>query len=268
MQHLYSTLIQELHQYAKNHQFQRAVLGVSGGLDSAVALCIAVRAFGPKNVTALILPEVGLTSNDDIKQATLLAEHFGCEHYYQPINNFMVDYNFVTWDKTSEANTLLKTRIRSNLLKHYAEAHNALFIGTANKSDLELGLGTEDGELAGEILVLGDLYKSTVMELAEFIGLPEALIKQEASRLLKPHQTDEDDLGGKWNHIDDILKQLKEGVDPESLIEKGLDSLMVHRILRLVQQNESRKTRASILDVGSLKGAIKKAREAEASSMS
>ena len=118
MQIIYSTLIRELHQYAKNHQFQRAVIGVSGGLDSAVALCIAVRAFGPKNVTALILPEVGLTSNEDIDHAKLLAEHLGANSHYQPINNFLVDYSFVTWDKTELSNENLKVRVRSTLLHH------------------------------------------------------------------------------------------------------------------------------------------------------
>ena len=84
MQAAYSTLIKELHRFAKNLQFQRAVIGVSGGLDSAVALCIAVRAFGPKNVTGLVLPEIGLTPEDDINHAKMLLTHFGCPLNYQP----------------------------------------------------------------------------------------------------------------------------------------------------------------------------------------
>ena len=156
MQDIYSTLIKELHKFAKNKQYQRAVIGLSGGLDSTVALCIAVRAFGGKNVTALILPEIGLTSNDDIEHAKALADHFGCQNHYQPINNFLVDYSFVTWDKTESANQNLKARSRSSLLHHYAEAHNALFIGMANKSDLLLGYGTLEGEFAGHLHIFGD----------------------------------------------------------------------------------------------------------------
>lgn len=264
---LISTLIKELHQYAKNHQYQRAVVGVSGGLDSALALYIATRSFGPKNVTALILPEIGLTPGEDIDHAKLLAEHFDTQSFYQPINNFLVDYNFVTWDKSESANERLKARTRSLLLKHYSEAHNALLIGTANKSDLALGFGSRDAEFTGDLLLLGDLYKTEIMELAEAVQLPKELLAKESSRCLKPHQTDETELGATWKVVDDILKEAAKGVDPESMIEKGMDSLMVHKVIRLLQQNGTNLSRLPILQLGKLSASIKKAQAAEASSL-
>lgn len=265
MQLVYSTLIKELHSFAKDKQFQRAVIGLSGGLDSAVALCIAVRAFGPKNVTALVMPELGLTANTDIDHAKMLAEHFGCVLHYQPINNFLVDFNFIPWEKTKSASENLKARIRTILIKHYAESHNALFIGTANKSDLMLGTGTEDGEFAGDLHVLGDLHKTEIIELAQFIGLPNELIQKTPSRGLRPHQSDEGDLSGTWPIVDDILLQMH-STDPEVMIEKGMDSLVVHKIVRLVQQNQALAQSPLAIPVAQISEQIKKAQAAEEAS--
>ncbi len=267
MQAIHSTLIKELHHYAKSKQYQRAVVAVSGGLDSAVTLCLAVRAFGGKNVCALFLPEVGLTPSEDIEHARALADYFGCTSHYQPINNFLVDYNFSTWEKTEEANEMLKTRVRNTLLKHYAEAHNALVLGTANRSDILISAGTLDGELTGELHVLGDLYKTEVQELAAFIGLPQEILEKAPSRHLKPHQSDEETLGASWAQVDEILKQLSAGSDPEPLIQHGMDALLVHKIARLVQQNGGRSEKLTVLKIGHISESIQKAIEAEASTL-
>lgn len=264
---LYAALIQELHHYAKENQHQRIVLGLSGGLTSAVALCLAVRAFGPKNVTALLLPEMGITPHDDIDHARALAQHFGCTVHYQPINNFLVDHHFVSWEKGEEAFEKLKSRVRSNLIHHYAESMNAMVLGTACKSDLLLGLGTRDGEFTGELHVLGDLYKTDVTELGRWIGLPEELFEKPASRNLHPNQTDEDDLSGPWAKVDEILKKLAEGGDPGALIQKGLDSLLVHKIVRLLEQNEGGMKEVLVVDTSRISESISKAREVEAQTL-
>ena len=270
---LYAGLIQELHHYAKENQHQRVVLGLSGGLTSAVALCLAVRAFGPKKVTALLLPEMGITPHEDIDHARALAQHFGCGLHYQPLNNFLVDYHFVSWEKGEEAFDKLKARVRSSLLHHYADSQSAMVLGTASKSDLLLGLGTRDGEFTGELHVLGDLYKTDVTELGRWIGLPEELFEKAPSRNLRPNQTDEDDLNGPWAKIDEVLKKLAEGGDPEALIQKGLDPLLVHKIVRLLEQNEGGLKDVLVVDVSriptvsSAPDSISKAREAEASTL-
>ena len=266
MNALYTLLMQELHQYAKTHQVQRAVLGLSGGLNSAVALCIAVRAFGPKNVTALVLPEMGLTPHEDIDHARRLAEHFGCHSHYQPINNFLVDFNFVPWEKSETANELLKGRTRATLLHHYAESTGAVLLGTASKSDLLIGLGTADGEFCGELQVLGDLYKSDILELAHWIGLPDELLQKDPARHLKPNVTDEDELSAAWPKVDEILRALAAGTDPEVLVQKGMDALIVHKTVRLLEQNEKGLARFPVIPVGPLPAAMQKAQAAEASS--
>ncbi len=266
MNALYATLIKQLHDYAKNHQIQRAVLGLSGGLNSAVALCIAIRAFGPKNVTALVLPELGLTPHDDIDHARALAQHFGCHSHYQPINNFLVDFNFVTWDKAETANENLKGRIRATLLRHFAEAQNMMLLGSASKSDLLIGLGTVDGEFNADLQILGDVYKTDILELGRWIGLPDELLAKDPARHLKANVIDEDELSAPWAKIDEILRALTEGTDPEALIQKGMDTLIVHKTVRLLQQNEKGLTHIPILAIGELPAILLKAQEAEASS--
>ncbi|MBI4127365.1 NAD(+) synthase [Candidatus Peregrinibacteria bacterium] len=264
MKAIHSALIKSLHEYAKKYQFQRAVIGLSGGLDSAVAFCIAVRAFGPQNVSALILPEVGLTPQEDIDHARALATHFGAEVHYQPINNFLVDFNFVTWDKSETSNSNVKARVRNTLIYNYANARNALVIGTANKSDLMIGYGVKHGEFTGDFLLLGDLYKSDVAELGKFIELPDELLSKIPSRQLKPYQSDESDLLAGWPKIDEILRRLDNGTDPETMIEKGIDALTVHKIVRLVQDSEHKRAFAPIPAVGKISESIKKAQEEEA----
>ncbi len=265
---IYSTLVQELHSFAKVHQFEKAVVGLSGGLDSAVALCIAVRAFGARNVAALILPEMGITSHEDIERAKILAEHFGCESQYQPINNFLVDFHFVPWEQSEEAGKNLRARMRSTVLHHYAEVHGAMIIGTANKSDLQLGLGQRDGTFTGHLHVLGDLYKTDVIDLARTIGLPPELVDGTYSRNLKYRQTDEEDIGAVWSKIDEILRQLEDKVDHDAMIEKGMDALLVHKLIRLVHENEALTKSLPTVHVGRISESIKKAQKAEAESLS
>jgi NAD+ synthetase len=250
-----STLIQELHAFAKSNQYTRAVIGLSGGLDSAVALTIAVRAFGAKNVTALIMPEMGVSSPIETEHAKLIAQHFDCTVAYEPINNYLVDYQFVSWDREPAAFEHLKARIRATLLQDYAECTGSMIIGTANKSDLHLGVGIREGEFIGALHVLGDLYKTDVMDLARHIGLPVELI-------------DEADSEGIWNKTDDILRQLEDKVDPDSMIEKGMDSVLVHKVVRLTQENEALVKSMRIIHVGRISEAIKKAQKAEAESIS
>lgn len=267
MHAILSTLIQELHTVAKAHNATKAVLGFSGGLDSTVALILAIRAFGPKNVTALIMPEMGISSYEETEHAKLIADHFECQMNYEPINNFLVDYQFVGWQRDKAAFELLKSRVRTMLLKDYSACHNTLTIGTANKSDFSLGLGSSDGEFFGAVHVLGDLYKTDVIELARTMGLPPELTDGDFSRGLWPNQSDEEDLGGTWDRIDTILKQLDSKVDPESMIEKGMDAVLVHKITRLVEQNKASLKGYPVVHVGRVTESIKKAQKAEAESL-
>lgn len=267
MHAILSTLIQELHGFAKTTGATRAVIGLSGGLDSTVALCIAIRAFGAKNVTALIMPEMGVSPYEEIEHAKLIAEHFECTVAYEPINNFLVDYQFVSWTREPGTFEHLKSRVRAMLLQDYAECSGSMVVGTANKSDLALGLGIKDGEFIGALHILGDLYKTDVINLARSINLPSELIDAPFTRGLWPKQNDEEELGGRWDQVDGILRQLEDKVDPDTMIEKGMDALLVHRIVRLTQQNEALAKTIPLVRVGRITESIKKAQKAEAESI-
>ena len=266
MRSIYSSLIKALHSAMKNQQYQKAVIGLSGGLDSAIVLCLANRALGSKNVHALILPETGITPGEDTEHALMLAEHFGISYSEKPINNFLVDYNFLPWDNEKEARLRLKAQTRGNLIKHYSKAEKAFILGTANRSDLLLGFGELGAEFVGHVQPLGDLFKSELPALGEFIGLPKALLEKAPSRQLELHQSDQKELGMPWDKVDEVLRQLSTGIDPETLLQKGMDSLSVHKIARMLQQNENVHQKVKTLGVSSLSDAVNRAQSAEATS--
>lgn len=262
-----STLIQGLHKFAKEHQLKHAVLGLSGGLDSTLAFYIAVRAFGAANVTALILPEIGITPQKDIDHAKAIVDHFGANSHYQPINNFLVDFNFVPWEHNETSFQNLKAKMRALLLQNFAENQNALLIGTANKSDLLLGFGQLNGEFAGGLHIFGDLFKSDLIQLADFVGLPSELTQKVPSRGLHLRHTDADELGAPWGRIDDTLRQLETGTDPDTLIAKGMEPHLVHKVSRLMQEHAGKYTHLPVMPAGKVRELLRSAQAAEAGSM-
>jgi len=266
MQAVYSQLVQELHRSAKTENAVRASLALSGGLDSVVTLCLAVRAFGARNVFVLSLPENGVTTQDDLQAARLIAQHYGCPFYEQSINNFISDYRFISWDKPELSLLKAKARTRNTLLHHFAETQGAMIISSANKSDLALGFGQIDGAFSGKILPLGDLYKTEVHALGEFIGLPEEILKKAPTRGLQSGVNDEQELGAPWSILDHMLEHFASKHDPEELIQTGLDSHFVHRIARMIEAADPELKHVSVLPKESTGSSIKKAQAAEASS--
>src|SRR3989338_4859822 len=141
-------LIKGLQDYAKENGFNKAVVGLSGGIDSAVTFKLAVDALGSKNVAALIMPELGVTSDLNIRHAKQLAGYFNVKTFYQPINTIAVDFNIAPWKPNRLAQMNTKARIRAILLYSYANTEKALVLGTSNKSEALLGYGTKYGDLA------------------------------------------------------------------------------------------------------------------------
>lgn len=265
MQNVYSHLIQELHRHAKTEGASKCVLALSGGLDGVVTLCLAVRAFGARNVIVLSMPEANVTSQDDLQTARLIAEHYGCPYFEQSLNNFVMDYHFVPWRKTESAFLSAKTRARHSLLRHLAETENAMILSSRNKSDLLLGFGQSEEELPHAVHPLGDLYKTEVQELGAFIGLPEEILKKAPARGLQAGVTDENELGAPWALLDEILRKFAARHDPEELIQNGLDAHLVHRVSRMMESAAPHKT-DFILPKEAPGTSIKKAQAVEAES--
>lgn len=249
MEQTYKTLIRGIQEYFKQAGIDHAVIGVSGGVDSAVSLKLVVDALGPENVSALNLPEKGVSSEENAMHAKVLCEHLGTKFYSISINKYLTDFLALPWRPNDLAQINTKARIRMCVLYNFANTRNALVIGTSNKSEIYLGYGTKYGDLAADIEVIGDLFKEEVYELAAYLGLPEEFITKAPSAELYSGQTDEEELGISYREIDAILKQLEKGLSKDEIISKGLNPNVVHKVFRLIEINRHKTTPPFLIGV-------------------
>lgn len=244
---IYQKLTGGLADYSNECGIKKGALGLSGGLDSAVTLKVAIDALGAENVTAVIMPENGLTKAENTAHAKGLCEFMKVEYYLLPINPFVLNYASLPWKQNEIAFINNKARVRATILYNYANTFGALVLGTSNKSEMLLGYGTKYGDLASDIIILGDLYKSEIFELADYLGLPQELIDKKPSAELFEGQTDEDELGGTYKDIDTILKQRDAG--EETLIEKGMNPMLVRSIFQRMRTNQHKLTSPPIIQI-------------------
>lgn len=195
------TFIQEIF---KEKGFKKAIIGISGGLDSAVVATLLVLALGKENVYGESLP---CGEQKDIKDADTIAKFLGIN--YETINikpvidSFLDILCYDIEDKISEGN--LKARARMMVLYDMSSFHNALVVGTGNRTELELGYFTLYGDGACALEPMGHLYKTEVFELARYLKIPETIINKLPSAGLWEGQTDEDELGYTYKQIDEML---------------------------------------------------------------
>lgn len=238
MHNIYTRIIAGTHKYVKENGFEKAVIGVSGGVDSALSLKLAVDALGTENVTALLMPEKGISSEENLKHAKLLCQFLKVDHFVIPINKFLSDYVSLPWKPNDLAQINVKARVRMLILYNFANTRNALVIGASNKTELALGYGTKYGDLGADLFIIGDLLKEEVYKLAEHVGLPEEFITKTPSAELYIGQTDEAELGLSYKEIDVVLKYAEKGLSKDEIIEKGLNPQVVHKLFRLMETNK------------------------------
>ena len=201
------SIVRQIKTYFSQAKFSKAVVGVSGGVDSAVCCTLAVRALGKENVTAILMPEKGLTKRENVEDGVKLAKKLGVKYYVVPINPFLKQYEKLPWKANKHAYINKKARVRATILYHFANTFDALVVGTGNKTEALLGYGTKYGDLACDIFFIGDLYKTDVWKLAEYLGVDERIRKKTPTAELFHGQTDEGELGYPYAEMDAMLKK-------------------------------------------------------------
>jgi NAD+ synthase (glutamine-hydrolysing) len=247
IQEIHDALILGIRDYFRKMDFAKAILGASGGIDSAVVQALAVEALGKENVHVLLMPSQ-YSSGHSVSDAEQLSKNLDNRYDVVPIKN--VYESFLTALKpifkdlpfnVAEENT--QARTRGNLLMSVANKFGYILLNTSNKSELATGYGTLYGDMAGGLSVLGDLYKMQVYAQARFINrdreiIPNNILVKEPSAELRPDQKDSDSLPD-YPILDRILYQyieLRQG--PKEIIAQGYDASLVKRILRMVNMNE------------------------------
>jgi NAD+ synthase len=231
--------------------FKKGILGLSGGLDSSVCASLAVRALGPKNVIGLIMP-YGPIFKDDIDDARELAAVLRIRSAIIDIAP-MVDAYFARYPSDSRIQRGNKmARERMSILYDFSVREKALILGTSNKTELLIGYGTLHGDMACAINPMGDLYKTQVRQMAEYLGVPEKIRKKMPSAGLWVGQTDEDEIGLTYAELDEILYFLvDERESREELRVRGFDQEKVKKILAMIKNSEFKRKLPPIAKISS-----------------
>ncbi|MCX6734777.1 MAG: NAD+ synthase [Candidatus Peregrinibacteria bacterium] len=238
MHNTYTKIVASIQRYFKEAQIENAVIGVSGGVDSALCLKLVVDALGAEHVTGITMPEKGVSSDENLLHARTLCQFLNVNYYNVPINKYLTDFLALPWKPSDLAQINTKARVRMVILYNFANSRNSLVIGTSNKSELALGYGTKYGDLAADLEIIGDLFKDEVYKLAEHVGLPNEFIEKAPSAELYNGQTDETELGMTYREIDIVLRKMEEGLTKEELIGKGISPNIVHKVFRLYEINK------------------------------
>jgi NAD+ synthase (glutamine-hydrolysing) len=227
--------------------FKRAILGLSGGLDSALVAVLAARALGADNVRCILMPSHH-SSAHSVNDARELAENLGCQYDLIPIEGIYESYIDALkphfWAKEEGlAEENLQARSRGMLLMAFSNKFGNILLNTSNKSEMAVGYGTLYGDMCGGLSVIGDVYKTECFELARFINkdgevIPDNIITKPPSAELKPDQFDSDSLPP-YDELDAVLYQyIEQSQSPQDIIDMGHDEAIVKRTLRLVNINE------------------------------
>ena len=218
--------------------FSNVVLGLSGGIDSALAAALAARAFGPKHVLGVIMP-YRTSSPASAEHAADVARAFGFETMTVDITR-QVDAYFESQPSATRLRRGNKmSRERMSILYDLSASRTALVLGTSNKTELLLGYGTLHGDLASALNPIGDLYKTQVRALARHVGVPEHIIAKAPSADLWEGQSDEADLGFSYAEVDQLLFLLVDSrVTRKEALERGFPEAFVTRIEALIRSSQ------------------------------
>jgi NAD+ synthase/NAD+ synthase (glutamine-hydrolysing) len=258
---IWNALVLGVRDYARKTRFRKVLLGLSGGVDSALTAAIAADAMGPENVLGVMMPS-RYSSQGSVDDSISLARSLGIETVTLPISSIMDVYDSALADAfrgyaqdVTEEN--IQSRIRGNLLMALSNKYGSLLLTTGNKSELAVGYCTLYGDMNGGLAVIADLPKMMVYRVARWRNqrkpdIPEVILTKAPSAELRPNQTDQDSLPP-YELLDQILElHVEQCQSAEEIIAQGFDEQTVRRVLRLVRMAEfKRKQAAPVLKVTS-----------------
>lgn len=244
---IYSALVLGVKDYVRKNGFEKAVIGVSGGIDSALTSVIAVDALGRENVKLVFMPSE-FTSKESREDVRELSRRLGIplieidigEIFQSYLRSLKDIFRGKEWDRTEEN---IQARIRGNLLMALSNKFNWLVLNAGNKSEFATGYATLYGDMAGGFSVLKDVPKTMVYELAKYRNsisevIPKRILEKPPSAELRRNQRDEDELGP-YEKIDDIIRlYVEEDASPDEIVERGLPRELVSKITELIDRSE------------------------------
>jgi NAD+ synthase (glutamine-hydrolysing) len=244
---IHQALILGIRDYFSKMGFSKAILGSSGGIDSAVTLTLACEALGTDNVRAILLPSP-YSSGHSVSDAEQLSRNLGNPYDIIPIREVYEALLSVLKPVFGDlpfglAEENLQSRTRGNILMGLANKFGYILLNTSNKSELATGYGTLYGDMAGGLSVLGDVYKGQVYALARYLNrngeiIPRNILEKAPSAELRPDQKDSDSLP-EYDILDKILYQyIERRQGPKEITAMGIDEVLVGRVLKMVNSNE------------------------------
>ncbi|MHB9300656.1 NAD+ synthase [Fusobacterium polymorphum] len=238
LKEVHSELVEFLRESFKKAGFSKAVLGLSGGIDSALVAYLLRDALGKENVLAIMMPYKS-SNPDSLNHAKLVIEDLGINSKTIEITD-MIDAYF----KNEEEATSLRmgnkmARERMSILFDYSSKENALVVGTSNKTEIYLGYSTQFGDSACALNPIGDLYKTNIWDLSRYLKIPNGLIEKKPSADLWEGQTDEQEMGLTYKEADQVLyRMLEENKKVEEVLAEGFNKDLVDNIVRRMNRSE------------------------------
>lgn len=249
MEEIYRALVLGTGDYMRKNGFGKALIGLSGGIDSSLTAAIAVDALGAENVVGITMPS-RFNSRDTISDAEILARNLGIEFHTIPIADILDTFNSALgripgWNDQGLAYENLQARVRGTLLMSLSNQFSALVLTTGNKSETAVGYSTLYGDTAGGYAVIKDVPKTLVYGLSTYVNerferevIPQSVIDRPPSAELRPDQKDSDSLPD-YDVLDTILRGYVENdKSQQMLIDEGLNAELVKKIITLVDRNE------------------------------
>ena len=238
LKEVHSELVEFLRESFKKAGFSKAVLGLSGGIDSALVAYLLRDALGKENVLAIMMPYKS-SNPDSLNHAKLVVEDLKINAKSIEITD-MIDAYFKNEKEASSLRMGNKmARERMSILFDYSSKENALVVGTSNKTEIYLGYSTQFGDSACALNPIGDLYKTNIWDLSRYLKIPNELIEKKPSADLWEGQTDEQEMGLTYKEADQVLyRMLEENKTVKEILAEGFSKDLVDNILRRMNRSE------------------------------